>query len=212
MTLWAIVPVKPLRRGKSRLSKVLSENERTILNQNMLVNTIKILSSVNRIDNILVVSRDPAALTLAREYGARTVLEDGSPELNTALSRARLVAKTYRVNEILILPADLPLLSREELERVLEQSGNPPEVLICPDRQNDGTNLLYINPEGLINFCYGSGSFNKHLELAKKSGARINIIASNSLGLDLDTPEDLELLKELQEKNKLLIENEWRLL
>jgi len=207
MTLWAIVPVKPLRRGKSRLSKVLSENERTILNQNMLVNTIKILSSVNRIDNILVVSRDPAALTLAREYGARTVLEDGSPELNTALSRARLVAKTYRVNEILILPADLPLLSREELERVLEQSGNPPEVLICPDRQNDGTNLLYINPEGLINFCYGSGSFNKHLELAKKSGARINIIASNSLGLDLDTPEDLELLKELQEKNKLLIEN-----
>ncbi|HOW92392.1 MAG TPA: 2-phospho-L-lactate guanylyltransferase [Anaerolineaceae bacterium] len=207
MTLWAIVPVKPLRRGKSRLSKVLSENERTILNQNMLVSTLKILSSVNRIDNILVVSRDPAALTLAREYGARTVLEDGSPELNTALSRARLVAKTYRVNEILILPADLPLLSREELERVLEQSGNPPEVLICPDRRNDGTNLLYINPEGLISFCYGSGSFNKHLELAKKSGARINIIASNSLGLDLDTPEDLELLKELQEKNKLLIEN-----
>ena len=94
MTLWAIVPVKPLRRGKSRLSKVLSENERTILNQNMLVSTLKILSSVNRIDNILVVSRDPAALTLAREYGARTVLEDGSPELNTALSRARLVAKT----------------------------------------------------------------------------------------------------------------------
>jgi len=207
MTLWAIIPVKPLRRGKSRLSKVLSENERTILNQNMLVSTLKILSSVNRIDNILVVSRDPAALTLAREYGARTVLEDGSPELNTALSRARLVAKTYRVNEILILPADLPLLSREELERVLEQSGNPPEVLICPDRRNDGTNLLYINPEGLISFCYGSGSFNKHLELAKKSGARINIIASNSLGLDLDTPEDLELLKELQEKNKLLIEN-----
>ena len=90
---------------------------------------------------------------------------------------------------------------------MLEQSGNPPEVLICPDRRNDGTNLLYINPEGLISFCYGSGSFNKHLELAKKSGARINIIASNSLGLDLDTPEDLELLKELQEKNKLLIEN-----
>ena len=207
MTLWAIVPVKPLRRGKSRLSGVLSENERTILNHNMLVSTLKILSSVGRIDNILVVSRDPAALTLAREYGARTVLEDGNPELNTALSRAALVAKTYRVNEILILPADLPLLTKEELENILSHSGTPPEVLICPDRRNDGTNLLYTNPEGLINFRYGSGSFKKHLELAQKSGARIEVIESTSLGLDLDTPEDLELLKGMQEKNKLLIEN-----
>ncbi len=29
MALWAIVPVKPLRRGKSRLAKVLTQDERT---------------------------------------------------------------------------------------------------------------------------------------------------------------------------------------
>ncbi|HNW14734.1 MAG TPA: 2-phospho-L-lactate guanylyltransferase [Anaerolineaceae bacterium] len=207
MTLWAIVPVKPLRRGKSRLSTVLSETERTLLNHNLLVSTLKILSSVNRIDQILVVSRDPAALTLAREYDARTVLENGSPELNTALSRAALVAKTYRVNEILILPADLPLLTTKELERVLRLSGNPPEILICPDRRKDGTNLLYINPEGLISFSYGSGSFNKHLELARQSGARVNIISSNSLELDLDTPEDLELMKSIQDQQKQQIDH-----
>jgi len=207
MTLLAIVPVKPLRRGKSRLSTVLSETERTLLNHNLLVSTLKILSSVNRIDQILVVSRDPAALTLAREYDARTVLENGSPELNTALSRAALVAKTYRVNEILILPADLPLLTTKELERVLRLSGNPPEILICPDRRKDGTNLLYINPEGLISFSYGSGSFNKHLELARQSGARVNIISSNSLELDLDTPEDLELMKSIQDQQKQQIDH-----
>ena len=207
MTLWAIVPVKPLRRGKSRLSTVLSETERTLLNHNLLVSTLKILSSVNRIDQILVVSRDPAALTLAREYDARTVLENGSPELNTALSRAALVAKTYRVNEILILPADLPLLTTKELERVLRLSGNPPEILICPDRRKDGTNLLYINPEGLISFSYGSGSFNKHLELARQSGARVKIISSNSLELDLDTPEDLELMQSIQDQQKQQIDH-----
>ncbi len=207
MTLWAIVPVKPLRRGKSRLSTVLSETERTLLNHNLLVSTLKILSSVNRIDQILVVSRDPAALTLAREYDARTVLENGSPELNTALSRAALVAKTYRVNEILILPADLPLLTTKELERVLRLSGNPPEILICPDRRKDGTNLLYINPEGLISFSYGSGSFNKHLELARQSGARVNIISSSSLELDLDTPEDLELMKGIQAQQRQQIDH-----
>lgn len=206
MTLWVIVPVKPLRRGKSRLSGVLNEDERTILNQNMLVNTLKTLSSVEKIDNILVVSKDPAALTLAREFGARTVLENGNPELNTALSRAALVAKTYRVNEILILPADLPLLSREDIEEILRHSGNPPEVIISPDLHKDGTNLLYVNPEGLIRYNYGKGSFKKHLESARKSGARIEIIESTSLGLDLDTPEDLKLLREMQDQHKLLFD------
>jgi len=36
MTLWAIVPVKPLRRGKSRLSGMLSEDERAHLNEVLL--------------------------------------------------------------------------------------------------------------------------------------------------------------------------------
>jgi 2-phospho-L-lactate guanylyltransferase len=84
MPLWAIVPVNPLRRGKSRLSKVLTEAERTALNQNMLTNTLKVLASVDRIDTIMVVSRDPSALAIARDFGARTVLENGNPELNTA--------------------------------------------------------------------------------------------------------------------------------
>jgi len=90
---------------------------------------------------------------------------------------------------------------------VLRLSGNPPEILICPDRRKDGTNLLYINPEGLISFSYGSGSFNKHLELARQSGARVNIISSNSLELDLDTPEDLELMKSIQDQQKQQIDH-----
>lgn len=203
MTLWAIVPVKPLRRGKSRLSKILSEDERTLLNKNMLMNTLRILSKVKRIDSIMVVSRDPAALALAREFGARTVLEDGSPELNTALRRAAMVANSYHANEILIIPADLPLLTDSEIEEVLKQSGNPPEVIICPDRRKDGTNMLYINPAGLIQFNYGVGSFEKHLEQAKNIEARLRIIESPTLGLDLDLPEDLELLKELQSSIKM---------
>lgn len=204
MPLWAIVPVKPLRRGKSRLSTVLTEDERTALNQNMLANTLKILSSVERIDTIMVVSRDPGALTLAREFGARTVLENGNPELNTALRRAALVAKTYLANEIIIIPADLPLVTKQEIEFFLSRSGNPPEIVISPDRRKDGTNLLYIHPAGLIQFNYGSGSFAKHLSQAEKAGARIEIVESTSLGLDLDLPEDLELLQNLQQQGTSL--------
>ncbi len=200
MTLWAILPVKPLRSGKSRLSKVLSEEERAALNQNLLLNSLNVLSTLDRIDTILVVSRDPAVLTIARDYGAKTVLENGNPELNTALKRASLVAQTYFAQEIMVIPADLPLLKKEDLNRFLEYSGKPPEVLISPDRRNDGTNCLYINPAGLIQFCYGPGSFQKHIELGKRAGARTEIIEIESLGLDLDLPEDLELLKTITQK------------
>jgi len=199
MPLWAIVPVKPLRRGKSRLSPVLTEEERTALNQNLLSNTLRTLKAVGRIDTIMVVSRDPRALTLAREFGARTVLENGNPELNTALKRAALVAKTYLAKEILIIPADLPLITEQDVVDFLCHAGNPPEVIISPDRRQDGTNMLYINPAGLIPFSYGTGSFAKHIAEAEKSGARVEIVESPSLGLDLDLPEDLELLRAIQE-------------
>ncbi len=202
MSLWAIVPVKPLRRGKSRLSSVLSEDERTVLNRSMLVNTIKTLKAVPEIDMILVVSRDPAALALAREFDARTVLEDGSPELNTALRRASKVAQAYQANEILVLPADLPLVRPEDIREFLRHSGQPPEVIIAPDRRRDGTNALFINPADLIEFKYGERSFSIHQELAKKANARIEIVEMGSIALDLDLPEDLDYLKSLEKERQ----------
>lgn len=203
MTLWAIVPVKPLRRGKSRLSKVLTEDERTNLNKTMLINILKTLQRVEEVDTILVVSRDPFALSLARDFKARTVLEDGSPELNTALRRAAMVAQAYQVHEILVLPADLPLIKPEHLKEFISHSGKPPEIVIAPDRRHNGTNALYINPAGLIEFCYGPGSFDIHIKKAKNANARIDIVESPVFGLDLDLPEDLEYLRQQQSENTL---------
>ena len=202
MTLWAIIPVKPLKRGKSRLSSILNEDERTALNQSMLINTLKTLKALEEIDTVLVVSRDPSALAIAREFSARTVLEDGSPELNTALRRASMVAKAYHANEILVLPADLPLVKPEHVRQFIGNASTPPEVIIAPDRRKDGTNALYINPAELIEFCYGPGSFNIHRAAAEKAGARVQIVESEVLGLDLDLPEDLILLKEIENNSK----------
>ena len=65
MTLWAIVPVKPLRRGKSRLAGTLSEDERAELNRILLQHTIQTLTDLKEIEQVLVVSRDSSALALA---------------------------------------------------------------------------------------------------------------------------------------------------
>ncbi len=193
MTLWAIIPVKPLRRGKSRLSGVLSLEARTALNHYLLSNTLEILASVPEIEYSLVVSRDPEALTVAREYGARTVQEQGSPHLNTALTRATMVALSHSVQGILIIPADLPLLTRDDIHEVVSRGVNPPVVVITPDRHHQGTNALLISPPGLIQYEYGPGSFQRHCSQAKKAGARLEVCERGSVALDIDFPEDLEL-------------------
>lgn len=198
MTIWAIIPVKPLRRGKSRLAGALSADERAELNQALLVHTLKTLSDVKELEQVLVVSRDPHALTIARQHGARTVREDGQPLLNTALTRATVIAKVHATRGVLILPADLPLISREDVLTLIERAGEPPVVVIAPDRRGKGTNALLISPSGLIEYDFGENSFQRHCERAKQAGARLEIVDLPSLGLDLDLPEDLEIIRELE--------------
>jgi len=196
MTLWAIVPVKPLRRGKSRLAGTLTDDERAQLNENLLNHTLETLSGLKELEQVLVVSRDPHALTIARKHGARTVREDGQPHLNTALTRATVVAKVHATRGVLILPADLPLLSSDDIRTLIERATNPPVVVIAPDRHENGTNALLMSPAGLIEYDFGDGSYHRHCQRAKKAGARLEIVKLHSLGLDLDLPEDLALLEE----------------
>jgi len=202
MTLWAIVPVKPLRRGKSRLAGTLSEDERTQLNQLLLEHTLKTLTDLKEIEQILVVSRDPAALSLARDHGARTVREAaGSPHLNTALTRATVVAQVYATRGVLVLPADLPLMTREDILALVERATEPPVVVIAPDRREEGTNALLICPAGLIEYDFGIGSFQRHCERARQANARLEVVTLPSLGLDLDLPEDLDEVLNLEGLN-----------
>lgn len=198
MTLWAIIPVKPLRRGKSRLAGTLSEDERAQLNETLLEHTLRTLSDLKEVEQVLVVSRDPRALSIARGYGAKTVRENGQPHLNMALKRATIIAQVYATRGVLVLPADLPLLTREDVLTLLDRATRPPVVVIAPDRHHKGTNALLMSPPGAIEYDFGEDSFKRHCERAQKAGARLEIVDLPTLGLDLDLPEDLELVRKLE--------------
>ena len=198
MSIWAIVPVKPLKRGKSRLAGILTEEERTQLNQNLLEKTLKTLSQIKELDHVLVVSRDPHALTIARNYGAKTVQEDGQPHLHTALTRATVVAQVHSTQGVLVLPADLPLLTTDDVLALIDRAVKPPVVVIAPDRHNKGTNALLMFPAGLIEYDFGEGSFQRHCERARQVGAKLEIVELPSLALDLDLPEDLEMVRKME--------------
>ncbi|GAB4402999.1 MAG: hypothetical protein OHK003_30670 [Anaerolineales bacterium] len=198
MSLWAIVPVKPLRRGKSRLAGALTEEERAALNQELLERTLKTLTGLKELDKVLVVSRDSHALTIARNHGAKTVQEDGQPHLNTALARASVIAQVHATQGVLVLPVDLPLLTTDDVLELIDRAAKPPVVVIAPDRHHKGTNALLMVPAGQIEYDFGEGSFQRHCERAIASGARLEVVELPSLGLDLDDPEDLELIRRLE--------------
>jgi 2-phospho-L-lactate guanylyltransferase len=194
MSLWAIVPVKPLRRGKSRLSEILSEEERAKLNNQLFKHTLEVLKQVDAVSDILVVSRDSDVLTEAREMDVRTVTENGTPELNNALRRASLFSREFSTEGVLIVPADLPLLTPNDVRNFLQARKQPPMIVIAPDRRREGTNMLLTDPADLITFSFGERSFERHTALAKSKGAEVVTFENERIALDLDIPEDYELL------------------
>ena len=208
MSLWAIIPVKPLRRGKSRLAGVLSEEERTLLNYTMLAGTLRTVKAVPEIKHVLVISRDTAALALARDFEARTVQEDGSSDLNVALKRATVIAQLYAARSVLVLPADLPLLDVDGLREMIDAAANPPTVIIAPDRHHESTNALLVSPIGLIDYQFGPDSYAKHVQQAQKYHLPVAIFEHPSFALDLDTPEDLEYLRRMESAGVLDLDNE----
>jgi len=190
--VWAIMPVKPLVRAKSRLASVLTPEQRRKLSLGMMSHNLSILKEVPSITGVLVISRDGKVLSIARELGAKTVQESGNPELNSALLRATELLKVWGAESILILPSDLPLLSAEDVEQIVHLGRFTTSIVIAPDKDREGTNALLIHPPGLITYSYGIGSFDRHVANAQLEGAEVHIYESDRLALDLDTPEDIE--------------------
>jgi len=198
VNIWAIVPVKPFNRSKSRLAPVLSSKQRAILSRQMLEQTLQTLRQVDEISGVLVVSRDTAALSLARRYDAQTVQESGSPELNDALTRAtQAVVATWKARGVLILASDIPLMRVQDVKEMLALAAVPPAVVLATDRRQDGTNALLIRPAGLITYSYGARSFHRHLEAARMAGVEPQVYDSPTLALDVDIPADLDLYREM---------------
>jgi len=87
------------------------------------------------------------------------------------------------------------LISQEDIKKlVIAANGHKRVVVITPDRHKEGTNALLVSPAGLIEYDYGENSFERHCEQAREAGARLEICELLSIELDLDLPEDLELV------------------
>jgi 2-phospho-L-lactate guanylyltransferase len=199
MGIWVVIPVKPLNRAKSRLSQVLSPEQRQHLAESMLRHVLEVVRLSTQLMGTLVVSRDTKALAIAREYGARTLQETGSPELNKALMRATQFVTRWNATGILILPADLPLINQDDISGIIATSRSVPGIVIATDGEKDGTNALLVQPPGLFPYAYGPGSYRRHVELARQAGAKVSVYKSDRLSLDIDMPDDLKFYSEFSQ-------------
>lgn len=195
MSIWAIIPVKPMKSAKSRLAGVLSPEEREKLSREFLSLALEVLGETPGIERRLVVSRDLSALAIARDYGAKTLMEDGAPLLNVGLTRATILAQTYGAGAVLIMHADLPFLTVEEVTSLIEACSSKAGVAIAPDRHEQGTNALLVRPPGLIQYAFGPGSYVEHVRRAETAGVRVTVCRMPGLALDIDVPADLELYR-----------------
>ena len=194
MANWAIVPVKNLDISKSRLSDVLSVDARRELICSLLVRTLSALNESELIENTIVISNDKSVLQLADNQEVMTVQEDSPYNLNSALHQATLVTLTHGATGLLVLPADLPLLTREDVEKIVYAEDSNRLVRIVPDQHGVGTNALFIRPPGMLRYKFGKDSLSNHKEEAKRVRAELHVYRLSNVEFDIDDPDDLRRL------------------
>jgi 2-phospho-L-lactate guanylyltransferase len=192
----ALIPVKELARAKERLRPALAGHARQALVLAMLGDVLEAALSSSALDVVAVVSRDVGVLSMAQEAGATAIEEaSGVGDLNAALEAAR--RRFPEACELVVLPGDLPLALPEEVQRLVASAANGSSLALVPS-QDGGTNALALSPPGLIPFRFGPESARRHEDEARRLGIRPLRLSLRSLGLDVDTPADLALLKRLR--------------
>jgi 2-phospho-L-lactate/phosphoenolpyruvate guanylyltransferase len=204
MRATAIIPVKRFAAAKRRLLQAVEPSRRAALVAAMLTDVLSAASGARMIERLIVVTGERRAERLALRHAQRTptpleVLRDprdvGHPEAAT-LGIVR--AKALGARCVALLPGDCPLLDPAELDGALEHMRDG-AVTVVPDRHGTGTNALLLSPPDAIGPAFGPDSCARHADRAQRLGHRLAIERLDSLGLDVDTPDDLAALARVLE-------------
>ncbi|MFM7121937.1 MAG: 2-phospho-L-lactate guanylyltransferase [Gammaproteobacteria bacterium] len=190
--MWAIVPIKTFDSAKQRLASVLSPDERRSLMLAMARDVLTALARSQRLTGILIVSRTHEADALAQAFGTERFSESPDADLPAALTQASdYLVSHFGATGILIVPADVPLITEAEVDTVL---ADHVDVTVLPDAEHVGTNGLACTPPGRIPLLFDGKSFRPHVDAAFAAGVVPRIVPSAGFGLDVDTPDDLRAL------------------
>lgn len=189
----AVIPVKTLVRAKSRLEPHLGEATRVELARALLDDALGLAESAPFFE-WWVVSEDEEVLGTARVRGIRTA-DDPGEGLNPALAAGIAAARAEGADSVTIVPCDVPLAYRGDLED-LRDTGDTSDVVLVPSGDDGGTNALYLSPPDVLAPRFGEHSMKAHIEIAEARALRCAILSLPRLALDIDTIEDVDAFLE----------------
>jgi 2-phospho-L-lactate guanylyltransferase len=190
MELHALIPVKSLRLAKSRLAEKFSESERSKLVLSMLDHVLETLQSCREIKKIIVVTPDELVQRHVLELGFYISTEE-KPGHNPALTSAAQKEEDNR--KLLTISADLPLITQEDIHKMITLSLTHDVVLAAA--KDNGTNALLLAKPLLLPYLFGKNSLEKYKNAATDLGLTVAMYQSNTMAFDVDTIADVETFR-----------------
>ncbi len=196
----ALIPVKSLATGKSRLRASLPDAAIPALSLAMLADVVTALQGVPEIDSIAVVTPDENVGEAATALGARALVrQDPGLDASIAMAARELSGGSAEPLDLLVIMGDLPGASSIAIGLFIEQARELGENAVAIATSTDGgTTLLLRKPWDAMGTVYGPNSANSHFELAKAAGLPVSLFHHPELAIDLDEPEDLQRFLQLE--------------
>ena len=182
--------------SKKRLSTVFTPQERAMLTLAMLEDVLKALKA-SVVDKIVVVGEDSQVQETAEQFGAFYRFANGAT-LNSAVEETTSYCVEKGAQSILVLPADVPLINSEEINRIIQLADDGNSAVVLSPSHDWGTNALYQSPPKLIPACFGPESFINHIREALRNDVSVRLHFSNQLAADIDSVEDLKKIFEIK--------------
>ena len=194
--MWAVIPVKQISQAKQRLSPILNKEERKDFFSAMLEDVLSMMVKIDFFKKIILATNCPHAISIAVRHGI-THFETGPDDgLNQAAGETVNHLLENGIRDMFLIPADIPLITEEEINSVLKAHPSAPSLTIIPSRDKLGSNCIILSPPSRMPLKFGPESYFRHLEIAKTNGLKVNPMEFTGFGLDIDEPKDLfELLK-----------------
>lgn len=200
--LWLIIPIKTLSLAKGRLSDLLTPEQRQALAVAMLKDVLAELQASLLISCIVLLSKDKQVESIAREHQLGFIREpDNCHNLNEAVAFAVNTATAAKVQSVIILHGDLPLIQRADMEKLIQQA-QAADVVLVADNKEQGTNAMFLRLPSTMRFAYGEGSLERHQDIAREAGLSYFVLSLASFQLDIDNVQDIvELQAHLESKS-----------
>jgi 2-phospho-L-lactate guanylyltransferase len=189
-----IVPVKRLTEAKSRLRSCLGDAEREALVLDMLGHVLSAARAASRVAAVCVVTPDPEIARHAHARGARAVRDEGFG-LNAGLRGALHDPAITAASAWLVLPADLPQINAEAIDRMLAKADTARHLAIAPDQHLTGTSALAWRGAAFDGFHFGPHSFAAHQRAGRDAGFTVAALPACPELFDVDDAGDLSRLR-----------------